>query len=149
MSNIKKYNPDLMNILEKWNATEREYPRDKTVVELFEEQVFKNPNNVAVVYGEESLTYKELNERSNQMAHYLRCLGVRAETLVGVSLDRSLELIIGILGILKAGGAYVPLDPEYPEERLQFMLEDTAAPVLITSIHLKGKYTSYKGSFVI
>ncbi|UCM94175.1 MAG: amino acid adenylation domain-containing protein [Candidatus Megaira endosymbiont of Mesostigma viride] len=136
-------------VLIEWNATEREYPRDKTVVELFEEQVFKNPNNVAVVYGEESLTYKELNERSNQMAHYLRCLGVRAETLVGVSLDRSLELIIGILGILKAGGAYVPLDPEYPEERLQFMLEDTAAPVLITSIHLKGKYTSYKGSFVI
>ena len=77
-----------------------------------------------------------MNERVNQVSHYLRSLGVGQETLVGISLNRSLELIVGILGILKAGGAYVPLDPEYPEERLQFMLEDTSTPVLITSAEL-------------
>src|SRR4029078_6488356 len=93
----------------------------------------KTPDNVAVVFEDKSLTYKELNERSNQLAHYLQSKGVTTETLVPVCIERSIELIIGILGILKAGGAYVPVDPEYPEERIKFMLEDTAGSVIISS----------------
>jgi non-ribosomal peptide synthetase component F len=117
-------------VLIEWNETRVEYPKDKTVQKLFEEQVERTPENIAVIYGDEQLTYRELNERANQVAHYLRKKGIGRKTLVGVGLNRSIELIVGILGILKAGGAYVPLDPEYPEERLQFMLEDTGAPVL-------------------
>ena len=104
------------------------YPEDKTIHQLFEEQVEKTPDNVAAVYEDEQLTYWELNERANQLAHYLRARGVGPDTLVAIAVERSLEMIIGLLGILKAGGAYVPLDPTYPEDRLQFMLEDTKRP---------------------
>jgi non-ribosomal peptide synthetase component F len=119
-------------ILIDWNKTEAEYPKDKCLHQLFEEQVIKTPDNIALVFEEQRLTYQELNEKANQLAHYLRKLGVKAETLVGICIERSLEMIIGILGILKAGGAYVPLDPTYPKERLQFMLEDSQISILLT-----------------
>src|SRR4029078_7970071 len=90
------------------------------------------PDVTAVVFEDQQLTYRELNKRANQLAHYLRKQGVGAEVLVGICMERSLEIVIGLLGILKAGGAYVPLDPDYPKERLAFMLEDTQAAVLLT-----------------
>jgi non-ribosomal peptide synthetase component F len=124
-------------LLIEWNDTKSSYPEDKLIHQLFEEQVIKTPNNVAVVYEDHELTYQQLNEKANQLAHYLRSLGVGPDTLVAIAVERSLEMIIGLLGILKAGGAYVPLDPSYPSERLQFMLEDTNASVLITQAHLK------------
>ena len=103
-------------ILSDFNATEAEYPRDKTIHELFEAQVEQTPDNVAVVFEEEQLTYRELNARANQLARVLREKGVQPDTLVGIMVERSLEMIVGILAILKAGGAYVPIDPEYPRD---------------------------------
>ena len=109
-----------------WNETKRDYPKDKCVHQLFEEQVKRTPEAVAVVFEEQELTYRELNSRANQLAHYLKKLGVGPEVLVGICVERSLEMIVGLLGVLKAGGAYVPLDPGYPKERLGFMLEDAS-----------------------
>src|SRR5215212_10177343 len=111
-------------VLYEWNATEAEYPREKLVQELFEEQVEKTPDAVAVVYEDATLSYAELNRRANQLAHYLRELGVGPDQRVGICLERSLQMIVGLLGVMKAGGAYVPLDPAYPVERLQYMLDD-------------------------
>ncbi|MFM5979975.1 MAG: amino acid adenylation domain-containing protein, partial [Sphaerospermopsis kisseleviana] len=119
-------------LLVEWNDTQVEYPVDKCIHELFEEQVEKTPNAIAVVFENEQLTYQQLNSRANQLAHHLQSLGVKPETLVGICVERSLEMVIGLLGILKAGGAYVPLDPEYPTERLSFMLEDAQVSVLLT-----------------
>ena len=123
-------------LLVEWNNTSADYPRDKCIHELFEEQVEKTPDAVAVVFEDQQLTYRELNTKANQLAHYLRKQGVRPEVLVGICVERSLEMIIGVLGILKAGGAYVPLDPDYPKERLAFMLEDTQATVILTQLKL-------------
>ena len=120
-------------LLVEWNDTVVEYPSDKCIHQLFEEQVEKNPDAVAVVFEQEQLTYQQLNAKANQLARYLQTLGVKPETLVGISIDRSLEMVIGLLGILKAGGAYVPIDPSYPTERLSYMLEDSAVPVLLAS----------------
>ena len=92
----------------------------------------RTPDAVAVVFEDDQLTYRELNRRANQLAHYLRSLDVGPEVLVGICVERSLEMVVGLLGILKAGGAYVPLDPTYPKERLAFMLEDTQAQVLLS-----------------
>ncbi|VXD10569.1 Non-ribosomal peptide synthase involved in Hassallidin biosynthesis [Planktothrix serta PCC 8927] len=119
-------------LLVKWNDTQIEYPQDKCIHQLFEAQVEQTPDAVAVVYETERLTYRELNRRSNQLAHYLQSLDVTTDTLVGLCVDRSIEMIVGLLGILKAGGAYVPLDPEYPEDRLNFMLHDSQVKVLLT-----------------
>ncbi|MEH2149873.1 non-ribosomal peptide synthase/polyketide synthase [Nostoc sp.] len=119
-------------LLVEWNDTRVDYPQDKSIHQLFEEQVELTPNAVAVVYENQHLTYGELNSRANQLAHYLRSLGVKADVLVGICVERSLEMVVGLLGILKAGGAYVPLDPEYPQERLSFMLEDTQLSVILT-----------------
>jgi aspartate racemase len=115
-----------------WNETVTEYPRAKSIGELFEAQVEASPDEVAVVYEDRQLTYRELNERANQVGRYLQKLGVGPEVMVAISVERSLEMVVGLLGIIKAGGAYVPLDPEYPAERLRFMMGDTRAPVLIT-----------------
>ena len=101
-----------------------------TLPELFAAQVARTPDAVAVVFEDQSLTYGELDARANQLAHHLRALGVGPETVVGLCVERSPEMLIGLIGILKAGGAYLPLDPSYPHERLAFMLEDAAAPVL-------------------
>jgi amino acid adenylation domain-containing protein/non-ribosomal peptide synthase protein (TIGR01720 family) len=117
--------------LEEWNETTGEFPRESSVQELFEAQVLKRPEAVAVVYGAEQLSYRQLNERANQLAHYLRKRGVGPEVVVGVSQERSLDLAVSLLGILKAGGAYLPLDPSYPEARRAYMLNDAEARVLI------------------
>ena len=123
-------------LLVEWNDTKRDYPRDRCVHQLFEAQVERTPEAVAVVYEAEQLTYRELNARANQLAHYLRKLDVGPEVLVGLCVERSLEMVVGILGILKAGGVYVPLDPTYPQDRLAFMLQDAHVTVLLTQAHL-------------
>jgi amino acid adenylation domain-containing protein len=107
--------------------------------ELFEAQVGRTPDAVAVKFDDESLTYRELNQRANQLAHYLQALGVGPEVLVGICVERSLEMVVGLLGIIKAGGAYLPLDPSYPKERLAFMLEDAQIEVLLTQEHLSER----------
>ncbi len=119
-------------LLVEWNDTKVNYPADKSIHQLFEEQVEKTPEAIAIVFQEQELTYQQLNSRANQLAHYLISLGVKPETLVGICIERSLEMIVGLLGILKAGGAYVPLDPSYPLERLSYMLEDSAVDILLT-----------------
>jgi amino acid adenylation domain-containing protein len=123
-------------LLVEWNDTEREYPQDKCIHQVFEEQVVKTPDAIAVMFEEQQLTYRELNQKANQFAHYLQTLGVEPEVLVGICVERSLEMVIGMLGILKAGGAYVPLDPGYPAERLSYMLSDAGVKVLLTQNNL-------------
>jgi amino acid adenylation domain-containing protein len=130
-------------MLVEWNATEASYLRDVCIHDLFEAQVQQTPDAVALVFGEDTLTYDELNTRANQLAHYLRKSGVGPEVLVGICLERSLEMIVGLLGILKAGGAYLPLDPAYPKERLAFILQDTAVPVLLTQQPLLAALPEY------
>ena len=119
-------------VLVKWNRTGREYPARRCVHELFEDQARRSPRAVAVVQGGQSLTYAQLNERANRLAHYLREHGVRPDARVGICLGRRLDLIVGILGILKAGGAYVPLDPGYPPDRLRYLLSDSEPQLLLT-----------------
>ncbi|MBP1689123.1 MAG: amino acid adenylation enzyme/thioester reductase family protein [Deltaproteobacteria bacterium] len=131
-----------------WNGTAREYPREAGIHELFEEQVRCTPEAVAVEYGQSQLSYRELNERANRLAGYLRRHGVGPEVMVGLCIERSVEMVVGVLGILKAGGAYVPLDPEYPAARLSFMLEDTAAPVLLVQEKLRERLPAYKGRVI-
>jgi amino acid adenylation domain-containing protein len=123
-------------ILVEFNATATDYRRDLCIHDFFEEQVERTPEATALICGHESLTYRELNTRANRLAHYLRKQGVGPEVLVGVCLERSIEMLVGILGILKAGGAYVPLDPAYPKERLAAILEDAKAPILLTQQRL-------------
>ena len=123
-------------LLVDWNDTFVEYPQQECIHQLFEAQVKRTPDAIAVVFESEQLTYCELNARANQLAHYLCSLGVGPEVLVGICVERSLSMVIGLLGILKAGGAYVPLDPGYPQERLAFMLENAQMPVLLTQQRL-------------
>ncbi|MDJ0741876.1 MAG: amino acid adenylation domain-containing protein [Xenococcaceae cyanobacterium MO_167.B27] len=123
-------------ILIDWNNSKADYPQDKCIHQLFEAQVAKTPDAIAVVYKDKKLTYRELNNRANQFAHYLQSLGVKPETLVGICIERSLEMVISLLGILKAGGAYLPLDPNYPQERLDYILKDSQIEILITKFHL-------------
>ena len=127
-------------LLYEWNQTASDYPREKCVHELFEDQVEKRPEAVAVVYEEEELTYRDLNRRANQLGHYLRGLGVKPEERVGVCVGRGLDLTVGLLGVLKAGGVYVPLDPEYPPDRLRYMVEDSRPVVVLTQSHLLEKF---------
>ena len=114
-----------------WQKTRVDFPADKTITELFEAQVEETPEATAVVMGGRQLTYRELNRRANQLAHHLSKLGVGPESLVGICVERSFEMVAGLLGILKAGGAYVPLDPAYPKERLALMLEDAQISLLL------------------
>jgi non-ribosomal peptide synthetase component F len=129
-------------LLVEFNDNGIEYPKDKNIIDLFEEQVGKTPGARAVVFEDESLSYQELNVRSNQLAHYLRNKGVKAETLVPICLERGMEMIVGILAILKAGGAYVPIDPEYPQERIGYMLEDTQARIIVSTSQSRSKLQS-------
>jgi len=124
-------------ILVEWNDTRADFPSGKCVQELFEDQVEKSPEEIAVVFEDQQLTYAQLNAKANQLAHYLRESGVRPDTLVAICVERGLLMIIGLLGIMKAGGAYVPLDADHPEERLAFMLDDTSAPILLTQDKLQ------------
>jgi amino acid adenylation domain-containing protein len=114
------------------NGTERDYNLSQGLHDLFTAQVKSTPKAIAVKFEQQQITYQELNNRANQLAHYLQTLGVQQETLVGVCLERSLEMVVCLLGILKAGGAYVPIDPEYPQERIAYMLEDSQVQVLLT-----------------
>ncbi|NEP78777.1 MAG: AMP-binding protein [Okeania sp. SIO3B3] len=123
---------ELEQILVEWNDTITDYPTDKCIHQLFEEQVEKTPDAVAVIFEGEQLTYQQLNYQANQLAHYLQSLGVKPEVLVGICVERSVEMVIGLLGILKAGGAYVPLDPNYPTSRLNYMVEDAQLSILLT-----------------
>jgi amino acid adenylation domain-containing protein len=119
-------------LLYTFNDTEIDYQRDKTIVDLFEEHAANTPDNVAVVFEDRELTYRELNERSNQLADYLRSnYGIQPDDLIGINLERSEEIIIAILGVLKSGGAYVPIDPNYPQQRVDYMIEDSQCRVLV------------------
>ena len=125
-------------VLELFNATQAPYPQEKLIHELFEEQVERTPEAIAVVYEGEQLTYGQLNGRANQLARYLRDQGVGPDQLVGLCVERSVEMVVGLLGILKAGGAYVPLDPGYPPERLAYLLQDASPQVLLTQERLQA-----------
>ena len=129
---------ELQQVLQSWNRTERQYHGPAGIQHLFEQQVQRTPAAIAAVFEGATVTYKELEQQSNCLAHHLRRIGVRQESLVALLLNRSLSLLVGILGILKAGGAYVPLDPMYPDERLRFMVKDTGAEVIVTE-HCLGE----------
>jgi amino acid adenylation domain-containing protein/non-ribosomal peptide synthase protein (TIGR01720 family) len=126
-------------LLVEWNATKAEYPHDRCIHSLFEAQAELTPDALAVVFEQEQLSYRQLNARANQLAHALRGLGVGPEVLVGICMERSLEMVVGLLGILKAGGAYVPLDPSYPKSRLAFMLQDSEIGLLLTQGRLLAR----------
>ncbi|WP_396278709.1 bacitracin non-ribosomal peptide synthetase BacC [Bacillus paralicheniformis] len=141
-------------LLYEWNDTKAEYP-NQTIHRLFEEQAEKTPELAAVVSGNDKLTYRELNEKSNQLARYLRDKGVKEDTIVAIMAERSPEMVVGIMGILKAGGAYLPIDPDYPEERIKYMLEDSGAAIILVdhkqdlgtlhqeAVELTGDFSSY------
>jgi amino acid adenylation domain-containing protein len=135
-------------LVTQWNQTNVDFPLDKCVHQLFEAQVERTPDAIAVVFEDSHLTYRELNHRANFVAHHLISLGVKPETLVGICIERSLEMVIGLLGILKAGGAYVPLDPSYPQERLVFMMEDAQVPVLLTQKNLLATLPKQKAEVI-
>ena len=131
--------PIYKQIVYQWNQTDRNFPRNKTINQLFEEQVKKTPDNIAVVFGKEKLTFDDLNKKSNQLARNIRAhykkrthQALKPDTLIALYLNRSLEMVIGILGVLKAGGAYVPIDPSYPQKRLNVILEDTKTEVVLS-----------------
>jgi aspartate racemase len=129
-----------------WNHTRTDYPRDKTIHSLFEEETARHPDRVALLFADRELTYGELNQQANRVAHRLRRLGIGARGLVGLCMERSPEIIAGILGILKAGAAYVPLDPEYPDERLAHMLRDTGAPAILAHGPTAGRLAAHPGA---
>jgi amino acid adenylation domain-containing protein len=135
-------------LLVEWNEIQTDYPQDKCIHQLFQEQVERTPDAVAVVFEGQQLTYRELNSKANQLANYLQKLEVKPEVLVGICLERSPLMLVALLAILKAGGAYVPLDPDYPAERLAFMLEDTQVPVLLTQQSLVEKLPANQAQIV-
>ena len=132
-------------ILVEWNNTEAEYPTDKCIHELFEEQVERTPEAIALEFEGEEIAYRELNRRANQLAHYLTRLGIGPERLVGIYVERSIEMVIGLLGILKSGGAYVPLDPRYPQERIKFMIDDARISALLVQKKSMSAVNYYQG----
>jgi amino acid adenylation domain-containing protein len=125
-------NAERQQILYEWNRTQAEYPKDVCIHELFEAQVKRTPEATALVFGEEKVSYEELNRRANRLAHYLRKKGVKPEKRVGICTERSVETVVALLAVLKAGAAYVPLDPDYPEERLQYMVKDSGPVIVLT-----------------
>ncbi len=125
--------------LVEWNETRRDYPQDLCVHQLFEQQVQRTPDAIALVFENAALTYAMLNRRANQLAYHLQALGVGPEVLVGICMERSIEIVLGLLAVLKAGGAYVPLDPSLPRERLEFMLEDTQVALVLSQAHLQQR----------
>jgi amino acid adenylation domain-containing protein len=145
---------DLLNeqerrqVVVEFNQTHTEYPRNKTMMELFAEQVQRRGEELAVVCGQEKISYAELDRRSNQLARYLRNLGVGPEKLVGISVERSIHMVLAMVGILKAGGAYVPIDPAYPPDRLRFMAEDSDIAVWLTQGHLANRIPQLKAHVV-
>ncbi|NER81866.1 MAG: AMP-binding protein, partial [Leptolyngbya sp. SIO1D8] len=140
--------PEQHQLLVEWNQTQVEYPQESCIHELFAAQVEQTPDAIALVFKEQQLTYAELNRRANQVAHYLKKQEVKPEVLVGICVERSLEMVIGVLGILKAGGAYVPLDPAYPAERLKYMLSDAQVSVLLTTGQLRQQLPEHPATVV-
>jgi amino acid adenylation domain-containing protein len=139
--------PERRQVVVEWNATERDYPAG-TIPGLFEAQVERTPEAVAVIFEDQALSYRELNRRANQLAHHLKGLRVGPEVRVGICVERSFEMVVGLLGILKAGGAYVPLDPNYPRERLSFMAHDAALPILLTQERLLEPLPEHRAEVV-
>ncbi|HYW19653.1 MAG TPA: amino acid adenylation domain-containing protein [Nodularia sp. (in: cyanobacteria)] len=139
---------DKHQLLFEWNNTQTNWEEFGSVHQVFAEQVVKTPDAIAVVFGQQQLTYAQLNKKANQLANYLQHLGVKPEVLVGICVERSMEMIVGILGILKAGGAYVPIDPSYPQERLELMLEDAQVSVLITQKQLIAKLPNHNAKII-
>jgi amino acid adenylation domain-containing protein len=139
---------DELAVYGEWNDTERNYRLDRCLHELVEDQVERTPNLVAVSFEDTHLTYRELNLRANVLAQRLRKHGIGPDVLVGIYAERSLELVVGLLGILKAGGCYVPLDPDYPKERIAFMLGDARPPLLLTQERLEGGLPPYSGQVI-
>jgi amino acid adenylation domain-containing protein len=135
-------------LLVEWKETQTDTPVEKCIHHLFEEQVERFPNNIAAIFGDEQITYRELNQRANQLAHHLQALGVGPEVLVGLCVERSLEMVVGLLGILKAGGAYIPLDPNYPPERLAMMLTDAQPLILLSQNHLLDRLPSTSATII-
>ncbi|MGN1299484.1 MAG: amino acid adenylation domain-containing protein [Candidatus Scatovivens sp.] len=135
-------------ILYEFNNTKADYPKDKTISQLFEEQVEKTPNNIAVVFEDQKLTYTELNEKANQLANYLRNNRIGRNDIVGIMVNRSLEMIIAILAVLKAGGTYIPIDPEYPQDRIEYMLNNSNAKLLLTFKNLENKVSFENKVFI-
>ncbi len=135
-------------LLVEWNATAVVSPQEACLHELFAAQADRTPETVALLCRDQSVTYRELNSRANQLAHYLRGRGVGRGVLVGICVERSIEAVVGLLGILKAGGAYVAMDPAYPVQRIVFMLEDSQAPVLLTMRQLRQRVPEYAGEII-
>ncbi|MDB5134737.1 MAG: amino acid adenylation domain protein [Mucilaginibacter sp.] len=136
-------------LLVAFNDTKQNYADRKSISNLFEEQAAKTPDNIAVEFEGEQLTYRELNEKANQLAHYLRVKGLQDETLVPVCIERSTAMVVAILGILKAGGAYVPIDPDYPEDRIHYMLDDTSAKIVVSNRFSRSKLPGGTGINII
>jgi non-ribosomal peptide synthetase component F len=135
-------------VLQAWNDTRTEYRRDASIHRLFEEQVRRTPAALAVIYEQERVSYEELNKRANRMAHYLRSLGVGPEALVALLLERSVEMVVAVLGILKAGGAYLPLDPEWPRQRVGEILKDAQVSVVVTQQSVVEKFGEFEAQLV-
>jgi amino acid adenylation domain-containing protein len=139
---------EAQQLLLQWNETDAEYPKDLCLHQIFERQAEKTPDAAALIFEEQRLTFAELNARANQVAHYLQRMWIGPESLVGVLMERSTEMIVGLLGILKAGGAYVPLDPAYPRERLAFMLDDAGVRVILAQEHLLEKLPEHRAQVI-
>ncbi|WP_432403717.1 amino acid adenylation domain-containing protein [Wukongibacter sp. M2B1] len=141
---------ELEEILQSFNDTSAEYPRDETIQRLFEQQVERTPNNRAVVFKDKSITYRELNEKVNNLARRLRKEGVQPETIVGIIVEPTIEMIVGILAVLKAGGAYLPIDPDYPRDRIDYMLKDSNAYILLTQYKWmeKLRFEGFEGKVI-
>ncbi|MBQ3145142.1 MAG: amino acid adenylation domain-containing protein [Clostridia bacterium] len=149
LKDIEIVTPDELNkILYDFNNTKADYPKDKTITEAFEEQVEKTPDNVAIVFENEQLTYKELNEKANSLAYYLRNNGIGRSDIVGIMVNRSLEMIVSILAVLKSGACYIPIDPEYPQDRIEYMLSNSNAKMLLTFKKLDYKVNFENKLFV-
>jgi amino acid adenylation domain-containing protein len=140
---------ELQELLFSWNNTEVNYDLSLCLHQLFEAQVERTPDLVAIKFGEEELTYRQLNTNANQLAYYLQSLGVEPDTLVGVCVERSLSMVIALLGIIKAGGAYVPIDPGYPQERINYILEDSFVSVLLTQSQLRDNLAKSPAEHII
>jgi amino acid adenylation domain-containing protein len=136
-------------LLAEWNATERAYPRETSLAALVEAQVERTPEAIAVAYGQQKLTYRQLNERSNQLSEELRKFGAGPDQLVGLFVERSIDMVMALLAIVKAGAAYLPLDPLFPPERLGYMLEDSGVRVVVTQESLRGELPAFAGQIVL
>ncbi|MGF9819232.1 amino acid adenylation domain-containing protein [Brevibacillus agri] len=139
---------ELRQVLVEWNQKDSKYPDDKCIHELFEEQVERTPDRVALAFEDKQLTYRELNQRANKLANYLIMKGVGPEVPVGICIDRSIDMVVGLLGILKSGGAYVPLDPRYPKDRLSFITQDTGLQLIVSNSQLAVELPKHNATII-